>query len=75
MFLVTFDKGNHCKTAYLPPSSPEKKKNQSSHKKHLLTLKLPSMTKTVFLLTISLQYQEEIDENKEKYELGDYLWV
>ena len=33
------------------------------------------MTRTVFLLTISLQYQEEIDENKEKYELGDYLWV
>lgn len=27
MFLVTFDKGNHCKTGYLPPSSPEKKKS------------------------------------------------
>ena len=67
MFLVTFDKGTIVRLViYLPPLL--KKKNQSSHKRHLLTLKLPSMTKTVFLRTISLQYQEESDENKEKYE-------
>ena len=32
------------------------------------------MTKTEFLLTISIQYQAERDENKENYQLGDY-WL
>ena len=32
------------------------------------------MTKTEFLLTISIQYQAKRDENKENYQLGDY-WL
>ena len=44
-----------------------------------LTLKLPRMTKTEILLTISIQYQYNIkqtsDENKEKYQLGDYKLI
>ena len=33
------------------------------------------MTKTELLLTISIQYQAESDENEEKYHLGDYKLI
>ena len=43
----------------------------------ILTLKLPWVTKTEFLFTISIQYQykQASGENKEKYQLGDYQLV
>ena len=36
----------------------------------ILTPQLPRVTNTKFLLTISMQYQQTSDENKEKYQLG-----
>ena len=33
------------------------------------------MTKTEILLTISIQYKQTINENKEKYQLGDYKLI
>ena len=33
------------------------------------------MTKTEILLTISIQYKQTSDENKEKYQLGDYKLI
>ena len=36
----------------------------------ILTPQLPRVTNTKFLLTISMQYQQTRDENKEKYQLG-----
>ena len=33
------------------------------------------MTRTEFLLTISIQYQQAGDEKKEKYQLGNYFLI
>ena len=33
------------------------------------------MTKTEILLTISIQYKQTSNENKEKYQLGDYKLI
>ena len=40
----------------------------------ILTPQLPRETKTKFLLTISMQYQQTSDKNKEKYQLGVIGW-
>ena len=37
-----------------------------------LTLSLPQVTKTEFLLTMSIQYKQAGDENREEYQLWDY---
>ena len=41
----------------------------------MLTLSLPWVTKTEFLLTISIQYQLASDEKYEKYPLGDHKLI
>ena len=33
---------------------------------------VPLVTKTEFLLTLLVQYQADSNENKEKFQLGDY---
>ena len=38
----------------------------------LLTLSLPQVTKTEFLLTMLIQYKQAGDENREEYQLWDY---
>ena len=49
------------------------------NKFHHLTLKLPWVIKTEFLLTISIQYQYNIkltnDKNRDKYQLEGYLLI
>ena len=48
--------------------------NVKCQKVHLaLHISLPWVTKTEFLLTITNNIKQTIDENKEKYQLGDYL--